>query len=333
MKKLPLREAVGHALAHDITQIIADGKAARFSRGHVLMPDDLPTLLDMGKHHIYVGSPPVGQIHEEDAGQAAAEILAGEHITISPPAEGRFALTANTKGVLSIHREGLIALNSIPDFTAATLPKFAPVDVGQTVAGVRIVPLFTDEKNVAELASVEKTYGKLLRVSPFLPKKVGIVITGTEIYSGRIEDRFEAVLRKKLSAFDATILAVTKCPDDPAHIQSAAKDLLQDGAEILFFTGGMSVDPDDLTPTAIRALGSEIITQGVPIQPGNMLLLAKLGKVSLLGLPGAVMHHEITALDCILPRVFADVSITQSDIQKMGEGGLLSHSGRGTHPC
>ena len=333
MKKLPLSEAVGHALAHDITQITADGKTARFSRGHVLIPEDIPTLLDMGKHHIYVGAPPVGQVHEEDAGRVAAEILAGEHIEIPPPAEGRFALTASTKGVLSIQSEGLIALNSIPDFTAATLPNFASVDIGQTVAGVRIVPLFTDEKNVAELASVEKAYGKLLHVRPFLPKKVGIIITGTEIYSGRIKDRFEAVLRKKLSTFDATILAVIKCPDDCSSIQSAAENLLQAGADILFFTGGMSVDPDDLTPTAIRTLGSEVITQGIPVQPGNMLLLARLGNTTLLGLPGSVMHHETTALDLILPRIFADISITQSDIQKMGEGGLLSHSGRGTHPC
>ena len=333
MKKLPLNKAIGHVLAHDITQITADGKAARFLRGHVLEANDIPTLLDMGKHHIYVGAPPSGQVHEEDAGRIAAEILAGEHIEISAPAEGRFALTASTKGVLSIHSQGLIALNCVADFTAATLPNFMSVTSGQTVAGVRIIPLFTDEHNVTELASIEKTYGKLLHVHPFSPKKVGIVITGTEIYSGRVKDRFEAVLRKKLSAFDAIILDVIKCPDDCNAIQFAAKNLLQAGADIIFFTGGMSVDPDDITPSTIRALGSEVITHGVPIQPGNMLLLAKLEQVTLLGLPGSVMHHEATAFDFILPRIFADISITQSDIQKMGEGGLLSYLGKGVHPC
>ena len=343
MKKLPLAKAVGHALAHDLTQIAGNTKGPRFVRGHILREEDIPVLLDMGKHHIFVGEVPPGQVHEEEAGAVGAKVLAGENIAISPPKEGRFALSATQKGVLCVNGKALNALNATPDYTGVTLPNYTVCQVGQTVAGVRIVPLTTDVVNTQKVENLESVYGKILHIKAFTGKKVGIVITGEEIFSGRIPDAFEGVLREKLSAFDATVLGATICPDNVEAIKTAATAFLDQGADIIFFTGGMSVDPDDLTPTAIGALGGNVISHGVPIQPGNMLLLAYLGNVALLGLPGAVMHHKTTALDVLLPRVFADIAISKEDISQMGEGGLclfcdlchypVCYFGKGGAPC
>ena len=321
MKRIPVQDAIGERLCHDLTAIRPDGfKGVAFPRGHVIQAADVPSLLDMGKAHIFVWDPAVDEVHEEEAGLAGAKALAGQGITYDTPKEGRYSLNAARDGLLLIDRPRLRALNQIPDFTAATRPPFTVVKTGDPVAGVRIIPLVTVRKNVAQ---VETLGSGILEVRPFSPKKVACIITGSEVYEGRIPDRFEPVLREKVAEYKGEILGIEKCPDDITVITQAAETFLAKGAELLLFTGGMSVDPDDLTPTAIRQTGAEVIAQGVPVQPGNMLLLAYLDKIPLIGIPGAAMHHRVTSLDLILPRIFADVRISREDLLDLGEGGLL----------
>ncbi|MCL2842591.1 MAG: molybdopterin-binding protein [Oscillospiraceae bacterium] len=322
MKKIPVVEAIGHPLAHDMTAIRDGTKGVAFRRGHVVQEVDIPTLLAMGKAHIYVGEPVPGQVHEEDAGLEGAKALAGSGLTIEGPAEGRYTLVADRDGLFTVNSGGLKTFNQIPDYTAATLPSHTPVQAGQRVAGVRIVPLVTDSEHVETIRALGVSQGPLLTVRPFLPLKIGIIITGSEVYEGRIQDQFEPVLRAKLAPFDESVLGVAKCPDDLQTILQAADAFLQQGADLILFTGGMSVDPDDLTPTAIRQTGARVVAQGIPLQPGNMLMLAYLGKVPLVGVPGAAIHSRTTALDVVLPRIFVGDKLETADCLTLGEGGF-----------
>jgi len=316
-----VHNAIGEALFHDMTAIRTDGfKGVQFARGHVVQAADIPMLLDMGKSHVFVGEPAADQVHEEDAGLAGAIALAGTGISYGAPREGRYMLTAERDGLFTADSKRLLALNRVPDFTAATRPSLTRVSAGEQVAGVRIVPLVTAREHVDE---VEALGSGILEVLPFSPLKAGCIITGSEVATGRIPDRFEPILREKVAQYGGQILGVEKCLDDAAAIVGAAQRFLDLGAELLLFTGGMSVDPDDVTPMAIRLTGATVIAQGVPVQPGNMLMLAYFGDTTLIGVPGAAMHHEITSLDLILPRVFADVRISQDDLLSLGEGGLL----------
>jgi len=307
-----------------MTAIRPDGfKGVAFRRGHVLSEADIPMLLDMGKSHIFVWTPNQDEVHEEDAGRVGALALAGEGVAFSYAGEGRWTLEAQQDGLLVIDSATLRMLNEIPDYTAATLPNYVTVSTNERIAGVRIIPLVTAQENVSTVEALTKTHGAILHVYPFRPLRVGCIITGSEVFEGRVKDRFEPVLREKIAEYDGEILGVTKCPDDVTAILQAAQDFLDSGAQLLLFTGGMSVDPDDLTPTAIRQSGAELVAQGVPVQPGNMLMLAYLENTALIGVPGAAMHHGVTSLDLILPRIFAGICITRDDLLSLGEGGLL----------
>ena len=212
-------------------------------------------------------------------------------------------------------------LNSIGDITIASFPDHYPVEKGTRLASMRIVPLVTQEEQIVEAEKLCK--GKrLFDLRPYQHKKIGVIITGSEVYHGRIKDKFEPVVRKKMESYPSELVGVTICDDELSMIVEAAKNWLRQGADMLIFTGGMSVDPDDLTPTAIRALGADIITHGVPAQPGNMTLVAYLGDVAILGIPGAAISLPTTIFDVLLPQVFAGDKFTKEELIRLGEGGL-----------
>ena len=245
--------------------------------------------------------------------------VAGCHYT--EPAEGKVLLFADQRGLFRVNRELLRKIDSIGDITICTLPDHYPVEVGARLASMRIVPLVTQEAQILEAERL-CAQEKLLDLRPYQPKKIGVVITGSEVYSGRIKDKFEPVVRAKMKQYPAEILGVTICDDDMDMIVGAAKAHLENGAEFLIFTGGMSVDPDDLTPTAVRQLGAEIVTHGVPSQPGNMTLVAYLGDVPILGVPGAAIKLPTTVFDVLLPQIFAGDKITKEELIGLGDGGL-----------
>lgn len=321
MKKIRVEDAVGMALCHDITAMRDGFKGAAFKRGHVITPEDIPALLDLGKRTVFVWEENAGEIHEEDAALRMAAMAPVEGAHYTAPSEGKVLLMADKRGMFRVDTALLQQINSIGDITISTLPDHYPVEPGVRLASMRIVPLVTKEEQIlrAEQLCADK---KLLDLRPYQEKKLGVIITGSEIYSGRIKDKFEPVVRAKMKQYPARILGVTICDDDLDMITSEAKKFLDRGADFLIFTGGMSVDPDDLTPTAIRTLGADIVTHGVPSQPGNMTLVAYLGETAILGVPGAAISLPTTIFDVLLPQIFAGDRITKADLIRLGDGGL-----------
>lgn len=321
MKKIKVEEAVGRQLCHDITAMRDGFKGAAFKRGHVIRAEDIPNLLDIGKRTVFVWEENAGEIHEEDAALRMAAMAPAAGARYTAPSEGKVVLMAERRGLFRVDKALLNALNAIEDITISTLPDHYPVEEGARLASMRIVPLVTKEERIVQ--AEELCSGRdLFKLLPYHEKKIGVMITGSEVYSGRIQDKFEAVVREKMNRYPAEILGVSICDDDLEMITGAAREYLERGADFLIFTGGMSVDPDDLTPTAIRSLGAEIVSYGVPAQPGNMTLVAYLGGVAVLGIPGSAISLPTTMFDVLLPQVFSGEKFTKADLIRLGEGGL-----------
>ena len=321
MKKIKVQDAVGMELCHDITEMNGNFKGAAFKRGHIIQQSDIAHMLRIGKDHVYVWEDRVGEIHEDDCARrlAAMAPVMGAHYT--EPAEGKVLLFADQRGMLRVNRSLLNRINSIGDITICTLPDHYPVEAGGRLASMRIVPLVTKEPQIIEAEQLCQKE-RLLELYPYRHKKVGVIITGNEIFHGRIPDQFEPVIRGKMARYPSEIVGITICEDDLTAIINAAKDHLACGADFLIFTGGMSVDPDDLTPTAIRQLGADIISYGVPAQPGNMTLVAYLGDIPVLGIPGAAIKLPTTVLDVLLPQIFAGIPIRREELWNLADGGL-----------
>lgn len=321
MKKVKVQDAIGMTLCHDITAMVDGFKGAAFKRGHVVTQEDIPRLLDIGKQHVFIWEENAGEIHEEDAARRLSQMTAVDGAHYGSISEGKIQLFADQDGMFRVDKALLAAVNRIGDITITTLPDHYPVKAGDRLASMRIVPLVTEERQIAEAEAL--CAGKqLYDLRPFKPLKVGIIITGSEIYHGRIKDKFERVARAKLAHYPAEILVVHVCDDELDMIVGAGRTLLAEGAELLIFSGGMSVDPDDLTPSAIREMGAEIVSYGVPSQPGNMTLVAYLDQAALLGVPSAAISRPTTMFDVLLPQIFCGDPLTKDDLIRLGEGGL-----------
>ena len=321
MKKVEVENAVGMTLCHDITAMFDGFKGALFKRGHVIQAEDIPRLLDIGKKHVFIWEENAGELHEEDCALRLAAMAPVEGAHYEGPSEGKMLLKADIRGQFRLDKELLQRINSIGDITITALPDHYPVEVGARLASMRIVPLVTKEKRIIRAETLCRGR-KLMDLRPYLPRKTGVIITGSEVYSGRIQDKFEPVVRKKLANYPGEIIGVKLCDDDLSMIVDAAKGFLAAGADFLIFTGGMSVDPDDLTPSAIRLLGAEIVTHGVPSQPGNMTLVAYLGDCAILGVPGAAISLPTTMFDVLLPQIYTGDRLTKQELINLGEGGL-----------
>lgn len=329
MKKVATQEAVGLTLCHDITAVRDGFKGRAFRRGHVVTEEDIPKLLDLGKRTLFIWEEQAGEIHEEDAALRLAAMTPMENATYSEPSEGKVGLTALEDGLFRVNVPLLNAINSIGDVTITTLPDHYPVKRGQTLAGMRIVPLVCPEAEIAEAEQLcRESEIPLFQLLPYRKRvKAGIIVTGSEVYTGRIQDKFEGVIRPKLADYQADILGCTICDDDPDMLQNTIRSYLDRGAELIVLTGGMSVDPDDLTPAAIRGTGARVVSQGVPAQPGNMFTLAYLGNTALVGVPGAAIHRQTTIFDVLLPQLITGVPLEKADLVRLGDGGLCQQCG------
>ncbi len=321
MKKIKVEDAVGMALCHDVTAMYDGFKGAAFKRGHVIREEDIPKLLDYGKRTVFVWEDNAGEIHEEDAARRLAAMAAVEGAHYTEPSEGKVLLLADQRGLFRVDTALLRQVNAIGDITISCLPDHYPVEQGARLVSARIVPLVTQETQIVEAERL-CAGKKLFDLRPYRHKNIGVVITGSEVYHGRIQDKFEPVVRRKMEDYPARIVGVTVCDDDLDMIVAAARQHLAGGADFLIFTGGMSVDPDDLTPTAIRQLGAEVVSHGVPAQPGNMTLVAYLDDVPILGVPGAAISMPTTIFDVLLPQIFAGDRLTKDDLIRLGDGGL-----------
>ena len=324
MKLMKTEEAVGQILCHDVTQIIpGEKKGPAFRKGHIIAAEDIPLLLSLGKDHIYIWENDENMLHENDAAQILYTLCAGEYMHASPVKEGKIELIADIDGLLKVDRRKLLAINSLGEMMIASRHGDFPVRLGDKLAGTRVIPLVI-EKSKMERAKEAAAGGPIFRLLPFQPKKVGIVTTGNEVFHGRIQDGFTPVIQKKIAAFGAEIVGHELSDDDPEHITRCIHRVLEAGSELVICTGGMSVDPDDRTPAAIRASGARIVSYGAPVLPGAMFLLSYWGEnnIPIIGVPGCAMYHHRTILDLVLPRLFADDEITKEDLDRLGEGGL-----------
>lgn len=324
MKLMKTEEAVGQILCHDITQIIKGvTKDAVFRKGHVIREEDIPVLLSVGKDHIYIWENNENMLHENDAAQILYDICKNEHIRPSEVKEGKIELIAECDGLLKINREKLYAVNSLGEMMIAARHGDFPVKAGDKLAGTRIIPLII-EKEKMERAKEAAGSAPIFEIKPYLHKKVGIVTTGNEVFYGRIEDTFTPVIEQKLAEYDTEIIGHEVCDDNHEHITAAIKKLLEAGADMVVCTGGMSVDPDDRTPLAIRNSGARVVTYGAPVLPGAMFLLAYYGEqnIPVMGLPGCVMYAKRTVFDLVLPRIMAGEVLKKEEIDALGEGGL-----------
>jgi len=321
---LAVQDAVGKVLLHDITEIVPDlFKGPTFRKGHVITRADVEKLLDLGKQRIYV-SGLEGEVHEDDAALRIARAAMGKGVSISPPKEGKVGFSATAPGLLKINVPALERLNSVQDVIFATLHTNQVVEASQELAGTRVIPLSIDESRVIEAEKICSRYFPIIQVTPIARLDVGLVITGSEVFSGRIRDGFGPVVAKKFEALGSRITQKIIVSDEVSMTVSAIQELLDKGAQMIAVTGGMSVDPDDLTPAAIRAAGGKIVSYGAPVLPGAMFMLAYIGDVPVVGLPGCVMYHRASIFDLILPRLLAGETLERSDMVKMGHGGFCA---------
>ncbi len=336
MKQIKTVDAVGQVLCHDITQIIKDVKKdVAFKKGHVIKEEDIPVLLSVGKENIYIWEKQDGILHENEAAEILYGICKNKHMKPSPVKEGKIEVIADVDGLFKLDSDRLYLINSLGEMMIATRHGNTAVKKGDKLAGTRVIPLVIEEHKMKKAEEIGA--GRpIMEIMPFKHKKVGIVTTGSEVFHGRIKDTFGPVVVDKLSEFDTEILGQKIVDDDINSITNAVIDYIKSGAELVVCTGGMSVDPDDRTPGAIKNTGADIVTYGAPVLPGAMMLVAYYDynnkKVPILGLPGCVMYAKRTIFDLILPRVMADDNITKSDISRLGQGGLCLNCNTCTYP-
>ncbi len=326
MRKIPVAEAVGMTLCHDVTRIVPGQEKGRaFKRGHVITPGDIPKLKDLGKEHIFVWEPGDDLVHEDESALRLARHAAGPGLVWEEPDQGRVDLRAAHDGLLKVQVDRLNMLNSLEGVIMSTLHNNRVVTKGQKVAGTRVIPLAIQRSVLEQAESICSQPSPLLEVKPFNPLWTGVVTTGNEVYTGRVKDGFYSVLKQKIALYGGRVLGQVIVPDDPGVISSEIRRFVAEGAQLVLVTGGMSVDPDDVTPAGIRETGAEVVFYGAPVLPGAMFMMAYLGRVTLCGLPGCVMFSKTTVFDLVLPRIFAGERVRREDIASLGHGGFCEN--------
>ena len=323
MKQIKIEDSVGCILSHDVTKIVpGEFKGRLFKKGHVIKEEDIEKLLDIGKEHIYVWEPKEGQLHENDAAKRIKDLVLGKGCYISEEIkEGKIDFFANTQGIVKINKELLLKLNLLGEIIVSTIHNNTPVKKGEKIGATRVIPLIIDEKKIIEAENIINE--KIISVEEIKPKKAVLITTGNEVYKGRIKDAFLPVMKEKLGYYGSEIIKQVILPDNKEMItENILKAIEEDKVDMVICTGGMSVDPDDVTPSAIKDCNGEIVTYGAPVLPGAMFLLAYYKNIPILGVPSCAMYSKRTIFDLVLPRVLVDEKLSFEDISKYGNGGM-----------
>lgn len=334
MRRIETIHAVGHVLCHDLTRIVpGEWKGAQFRKGHVVTAEDIPMLLSMGKEHLFVWEMDADHLHENDAAVRLGALCQNAFIEpVGDIREGKLELAATRDGLLTVDTARLAEINALTDIMIATRHTNEAVRAGDKLCGTRVIPLVVEKRQI-ELAEAIGAGKPLLTLTPFKSLKAGIVTTGNEVFKGLIEDKFTPVVERKLAAYGIETVRHTVTDDAPEHILAAIEGMRAAGVGLILCTGGMSVDPDDMTPAAIKLSGARIVTYGAPVLPGAMLLLGYFADgVPIMGLPGCVMYAKATVFDILLPRIAAGVEIAKRDIVRLGCGGLCLNCKVCTYP-
>jgi molybdenum cofactor synthesis domain-containing protein len=323
MKKIRVEDAVGTVLAHDMTRIIpGEFKGVGFKKGHVVKPEDIAELKKIGKQHLFVLDLGKDLIHEDEAALRIASAVTNDSLEWSEPREGKSNITAKHDGLLKVNVAALLEINRLEHIALATLKNNFPCTKNQIIAGTRIIPLTIEKDKIIQMEKVAAKLGPILRILPFRKLKVGAVVTGSEIYNGLITDEFESRMGKRLTKFKCELTKKLIVADDVEAISKAIIELKDLGCELIIITGGLSVDPDDVTRQGVKKTGADIAFYGSPVLPGAMFLYAKLGNTPIMGLPACVYYSKQTIFDLLFPQVLAGEEILEDDIIAMGHGGL-----------
>lgn len=329
-------------IPHDITEIRpGEFKGRAFKKGHIVREEDIGYLQKLGKENLFVLEIRDDEMHENDAAYALAKALAGPGIRPEgEPNEGKINLVASRDGLLKVNQESLLAFNMLGEVMCATIHNNSVVKKGQTVAGTRAIPLVVKKFIVDNAVAIAENSRGILSVQHMKRPRAGIVITGNEVFSGKIEDAFEAVITSKIEDLGGEITGVYFAPDNADYIEEKIRELVAAGADLIITTGGMSVDPDDVTRFAIRNLSSGDITYGSPVLPGAMFLVSYIDRslcyknlkskiqsqksemIPILGIPACGMYSNITVFDMVLPRILAGEIIGRTELAELGHGGL-----------
>ncbi len=325
MKKVAFKDAVNQRLAHDICEIEGQTiKRVAFKRNHLITDKDEEVFLKLGKKHFYVlENGDDNLIHEEDAARVLADKCnQNQQFNQSNVSMGKINLMAQTNGFFKVSATDLINLNLLGEISCGSISNYSYVQTNDLVASMRIIPLFTTKAKIKAINELQTSTDIFQIIKPKVTK-IGVITTGSEVFSGKVTDGFYPRLQEKLGQFDLTISKQVFVDDQKKEITAAINQFEQDGYDLILVTGGMSVDPDDLTPGAIKATGANIISYGSPVIPGSMFLVAYLNQATVLGLPGAVIYEKRTAFDVVLPQVLLKERLTNYDIQSLAIGGIL----------
>jgi hypothetical protein len=323
MKKIKIEDAVGMVLGHDVTQIIPGKfKGPRFRRGHLIRKEDIPEFLKIGKEHVFVMDLRPGIIHEDDAALRLGKTFSGENIDLTGPSEGKVTFHSKIKGILKINLPLLHRINLSGNIILSTLHRYAPCTPGMAIGATRIISLIAPEREIEKIENWCKKGGPVIEILPYRKVNIGVVVTGNEFFKGRTEDRFDDRVGRKIIDFGSRVVMKRVVPDDAYQISKALAELKGEPIDMIVVTGGLSVDPDDVTRAGVKKAGTKIIFYGTPVLPGAMFLYGMLGEKPILGLPACVFHHNATLFDIIFPRILAGESPSRKEIRLLGHGGF-----------
>jgi regulator of extracellular matrix RemA (YlzA/DUF370 family) len=350
LKTVRVTDAIGMVLAHDITEIRRhEFKGRAFRKGHIVRQEDICHLRRLGKEHLFVLSIGDDEIHEDAASIALASVLMGGGVAAEgEPREGKINIIATRDGLLKIDKNALYRFNMLADVMCATLHNNTIVGKGEVVAGTRAIPLVVKREIVKKAVEIAKDASGVIEVKEMRKPRAGVVITGNEIYHGGIQDAFAPIIAKKIEEFNGEIVGIYYAPDDELFIEARMRELIGAGSDLIIATGGMSVDPDDVTRFAIRGLGATHMTYGSAVIPGAMFLIGYIERdqrsriiaqeasesslfalppdpIPILCIPACGLYHKTTVFDLILPRVLAGERIGRRELAELGHGGLCLH--------
>jgi hypothetical protein len=304
-------------------------KEVAFPRGHVIKEEDVVVLLSMGKEHVFITEGHEGEVHEEEAAKRLADAFAGTDFGRSGVKEGRVNLVSTMSGVFKVNIPLLSQINSIEGVVLATRHNNTVSRPEMVMAGTKIIPLYVPEADLCLVEDLCRKQEKVIRILPFKLKKVGVVVTGSEVYKGLIQDKFTDTIKNKVEALGAYIEHSVVVPDDENMIAGSVLDMKTRGCELIFVCGGFSVDPDDVSVEGVEQSGAKIIAYGAPVMPGSMCLVADLNGVPILGAPACAIWNKATVIEVFLPRMLAGDKITRAEVAALGNGGLCL----GCEPC
>ncbi|MBU3112460.1 molybdopterin-binding protein [Clostridium lacusfryxellense] len=323
MMNVMLDDAVGMVIGHDLTEIIpGEFKRATFKKGHIIKVEDIEKLRNMGKNHINVINLTEDQVHEDEAALRLGNSAAGEGIYLEGPSQGRVNLKSAFRGLVKINIEAINKINSIQSIILSSVHNNTLVERDIIVAGTKAIPLIVENDKILEAENICRSLGKIISIKKIMPLKVGIIVTGTEVYNGRIVDKFAPILKEKIMEYGGQLFGIKYSPDIKENIKECIKSFLQCGAEVILISGGMSVDADDVTPSAIEEVADKVVTYGAPVLPGAMFMLSYKNEVAIIGIPACGMYDKITVFDLIFPRVLTREILEQKDFNALANGGL-----------